>query len=123
MSFRSIAMLVGLDKRSVRKFAKAPTLPEYAYRRGAARPRQLDPYKAYIVGCWQRGCYRGCHNATQIWREMIKQGYKGGRTSVKDFARELRIEYQHFDRQDNRDKRSYNQVASCPSQRGDGTHV
>jgi transposase len=104
LSYRAIAARVGLYKKTVRKFAMAPAFPEYAYRRGASRPCQLDPYKAYIVECWQRGC----HNSAQIWREIVEQGYKGGWTSVKDFARELRLQYQHFDRQDNRDNRNGN---------------
>jgi transposase len=98
LSFRAIAVRVGLDKKTVRKFVMAPAFPEYAYRRGAVHPRQLDLYKVYIMDCWQGGC----HNAAQIWREMVKQGYRGGRTSVRDFAKELRLHYQHFDRQDNR---------------------
>lgn len=110
LSYRAIAARVGLDKKTVRKFVLAPAFPEYAYRRGTVRPCQLDPYKAYIVECWQRGC----HNSAQIWREMVEQGYKGGRTSVKDFAKELRLQHQHFDRQDNRDRCDDNQSALCP---------
>jgi hypothetical protein len=46
----------------------------------------LDAFKPYILQRWNEGC----HNATQLYREIQPQGYVGKITIVRDFVRQLR---------------------------------
>jgi transposase len=46
----------------------------------------LDAFKPYILKRWNEGC----HNATQLFREIQPQGYAGKITIVRDFAHQLR---------------------------------
>jgi transposase len=47
---------------------------------------QLDPYQAYLLERWNEGC----HNAVQLQREMVAQGYPGSITQVRDYVARLR---------------------------------
>ncbi len=73
---RAIAERVGLSRKTVRKYLEADAFPEQKQRRVA--PGQLVPYLSYLRQRWDEGC----HNATQLWRELQEQGYRGGRTTV-----------------------------------------
>src|SRR5690606_13706328 len=50
------------------------------------RPSILDPYRDYILARWAEGC----HTAAELYREIVRQGYPGSRTIVKDFVATLR---------------------------------
>jgi transposase len=62
------------------------TLPLPA-RRGV-RTSKLTPYKPYLLERWNAGC----HNASQLLREIEPQGYDGGCTILRTFVAELRVQ-------------------------------
>src|SRR5690606_38808754 len=74
----------GIDRRTVRKYLDAPQCPHPKPR--GRRPSILDPYRDYILARWAEGC----HNAAELYREIVRQGYPGSRTIVKDFVATLR---------------------------------
>jgi transposase len=76
MSKRAIAREVGLDIKTVRKFLSSDGFPERAPRRTRSR---ADPYVDYLRRRWAEGC----RNATQLWREVKAQGYRGGVARVR----------------------------------------
>lgn len=73
----AIARVLGLDRRTVRKFARAPVFPERALRARAASP--LDAVRPYLATRAAAGCW----NAMQIWRELVADGCKGSYRSVQ----------------------------------------
>ena len=83
-NIRAIAQHLNLTRRTVRKFALAPTFPERKER--AARPGQLDKYKDHLLKRWQEGC----HNAVLLTAEIRQQGYQGGYTMVGEYLTLLR---------------------------------
>jgi len=46
----------------------------------------IAPYEDYILGRWEQGC----RNATQIWREIVEQGYPGAYKNVVRITRYLK---------------------------------
>jgi len=83
-SIRAVAARLGIDRRTVRKYLDAPQCPHPKPR--GRRPSILDPYRDYILARWAEGC----HNAAELYREIVRQGYPGSRTIVKDFVATLR---------------------------------
>jgi transposase len=81
---RAIAGRLGISKKTVQRFLHATAFPE---RRTPARRRsRLDPYKPYLLERW----HGGCHNGAQLWREIQRRGYAGGRSILRDFLAQLR---------------------------------
>jgi transposase len=70
-SCRAIAARVGLGQRTVQRWLQAGRFPER--RRRSERPGQAAPYAAYLRDRWAQGC----HNATQLHRELRARGYTG----------------------------------------------
>ena len=83
MSLKAIAAQMGLDRKTVRKYVTAETLPE---RQPRVRFSILEPYKEHLIQRWQQG---GC-NVRQLFREIQQQGYPGGLGVVAQFMAELR---------------------------------
>jgi transposase len=79
-SLRTIAAATGLAKGTVMKFVRVGSFPELQPR--APRRTQLTPFLGYLRERWAAGC----HNATQLWRELRAAGYTGGRAVVKDLS-------------------------------------
>lgn len=84
VSKSEIARRLNLDWRTVDKYIKADECPVYA--RSHKRPSILDPYMDYMRQRWESGC----HNATQIWREIRKLGFGGARRTVAEWATKRR---------------------------------
>jgi transposase len=76
-SHSAIAAKTGKDRRTVRQYLQADAFPEPKQRQ--RRPGQLAPFHAYLEQRWQAGC----HNATQLWREIRAQGFRGACSAVK----------------------------------------
>jgi transposase len=76
LSKRAIARQVGLDARTVRRYVDAGTFPEMAQRRKG--PSILDPYLPYLQQRWTEGQ----HNASQLFRDIRGQGYRGCQSMV-----------------------------------------
>jgi transposase len=85
VSIRSIAKVMKMSRMTVYKYIQADCFPE----RAASRPRSsaLNKYLSYIHRRWAEGC----NNATQIWREIARQGYKGEEAMVRRYVGRLRI--------------------------------
>jgi len=79
-----IARRTGYDRKTVRKYASAKTVPKPKPR--APKPSKLDPHKEYI----QNRLSEYPLSAARIYREIQEQGYAGGYTIVKDYIRKIR---------------------------------
>jgi len=80
LSKREISRRLKLHRRTVNKYIKADECPMYP--KGVKRGSKLDPYMGYIQQRWESGC----HNATQIWRELCELGFNGSRGLVASWA-------------------------------------
>lgn len=84
-SIQGIARELGMGRRTVRHYlassepppARSPPPPP-----GLTSPR-LRPYAGYLQGRWQAGC----HNISQLFREIKAQGYPGSRTLLDQALR------------------------------------
>lgn len=85
-SQRAIGREVGLSRVTVRKFIEAEIFPERAARAKAAS--KIDPFMEKIKELWASGC----HNAAEIWRELLAQGFAGTSDLVRRCVREWRAE-------------------------------
>jgi transposase len=75
-SLPTIATRVGLGPRTVQRWLQAGHFPERQRRR--ERPGQAAPFAPYLRERWAQGC----HNATQLYRELRERGYRGCYGSV-----------------------------------------
>src|SRR5438552_14718493 len=50
------------------------------------RPSLIDPYERYVISRWQEGY----HNGSQLYRELIAQGYKGSPKAMYNYLATLR---------------------------------
>jgi len=82
----AIAQQMQLDPHTIRKFLRAQAFPERKPRVPSRQPGVLTPYQRYLRCRW----VHGCHNARQLWQEVIERGYSGSYTTVKDFVKQLR---------------------------------
>jgi len=80
VSIRGIARRLKMSRVTIRKYIEAETCPMYP--EGVKRGSKLDPYMSYIQQRWEAGC----HNATQIWRELRELGFHGSRGLVASWA-------------------------------------
>lgn len=78
-SIQTIAKHFGMHRRTVRLFISAQTYPELAPR--PLRGSMLDRHIPYLERRWQEGC----HNATQLWRELKTQGHQVSRPNVSRY--------------------------------------
>ena len=76
ISQRTIAKRVGIHRGTVAKYLHAGTLPERAARVYASK---TDPHVDFLRKRWAEGC----HNAAQLARELVAQGFKGSYCSVR----------------------------------------
>ena len=79
-SKREIQRQLQISWRTVDKYLAADTCPLYT--RGRLRPSMLTPWLPYLEERWQAGYT----NATQLWREIEAQGFKGSRGLVARWA-------------------------------------
>jgi transposase len=80
-TFQAIAQQVGLHRKTVAQYVHADRFPVWA------RPRSvLDPYKPYLLACWNQGCRTGM----RLYEEIQRQGYRGGRSTVLGYFTQLR---------------------------------
>lgn len=81
---RAIARSIGLSRQTVRKYIRADVFPELAKRKN--RANRLSPFMDYLRQRWADGC----HNPSQLWREIRKLGFKGTDSVVRYHLREWR---------------------------------
>lgn len=82
-SIRRIALLLGLERKTVRGWLRSGQLPSW---RKPPRGSLLDPYRDHLHRRWTEGC----RNATQLWREIRDLGFAGRSGMVRDWATRLR---------------------------------
>lgn len=75
-----IAKHLSISRSTVRRFQQAAEFPERGRWRRA--PSMLDPYLSHLQARWTSGC----HNASQLWREVRALGYPGTRKQVERWA-------------------------------------
>jgi len=76
---RRIARRLGIARNAVRRWLRAGEAPVY---RRAPGSSALDRHLEYVEQRW----VEGCHNSTQLWRELRDQGFKGGYDIVRRWA-------------------------------------
>jgi transposase len=80
-TFQAIAQQVGLHRKTVAQYVRADRFPV------RARPRSvLDPYKPYLLACWNQGCRTGM----RLYEDIQRQGYRGRRSTVLGYFTQLR---------------------------------
>jgi transposase len=81
---QAISQQLGVCTKTVRRYLNR-SLPLAPLRR-SRRIRLLDPYKSYLLERWNSGC----HNASQLLREIQQQGFAGQFSIVREFVSKLR---------------------------------
>lgn len=104
LSIRKISRRLKLSRITVRKYIKAETCPMYP--EGVTRGSKLAFYIDYIQQRWDTGC----HNASQIWRELRQLGFDGSQGLVARWAAKERVKLPSTDTQD-----IQSSVSSCTS--------
>ncbi|MDQ0408758.1 ISL3 family transposase [Streptomyces sp. NPDC000349] len=84
-SYSSMSRELGLDRRTVRKYARARTWQE-VMRRPPRKPSTLDPYLNYLQQRWDEGE----HSAKILHQELQTKGYLGHYQRVKMAVAPLR---------------------------------
>ncbi|MDI2127602.1 ISL3 family transposase [Yinghuangia seranimata] len=78
-SYNSAARELGLNWRTVRKYAAAATWQDVVRRRRPRTPTALDPYLGYLRQRWEEGE----HSAKVLHEELTAKGYTGHYQRVK----------------------------------------
>ncbi|MFF4020688.1 ISL3 family transposase [Streptomyces sp. NPDC001843] len=79
LSLSATARELGLNRRTVGKYARAATWQECIRRTPPRRPTSLDPYLDYLRQRWEEGE----HTATVLHQEIVAKGYRGHYQRVK----------------------------------------
>jgi transposase len=80
----TIAQQLKLSRTTVYRYLSMSAVPERS--RHPRRASILDPFVDYLSQRWRAGC----RNASQLWREIKRQGYPGTRKQVMEWAYERR---------------------------------
>lgn len=83
-SIRAIARHLQMSRMTVYRYLSLSRFPERAARKG--QPSILDPFVDYLSQRWRAGC----RNASQLWREIRKQGFPGTPKRVAQWVYERR---------------------------------
>jgi transposase len=85
VSQREIGRQLGLSTNTIAKYIAMENCSFYpeGVKRG---PSKLDAFLDYLTQRW----HAGCHNGTQLWREIRAQGFGGSRPLVSRWAAEQR---------------------------------
>jgi len=75
-----IARRCGLGVRTIRRWIRAHGFPE---RQSTPRTTKVDRHCEYLRQRWQEGC----HNASQLWRELRERGFTGQSALVRNWIR------------------------------------
>ncbi|MCZ4612106.1 ISL3 family transposase [Streptomyces sp. Lzd4kr] len=79
ISLNAAAHQLGLNRRTVGKYARAATWQECVRRSRPRRPTSLDPYLEYLRQRWEEGE----HTAKVLHQEIVAKGYRGHYQRVK----------------------------------------
>lgn len=84
VKINTISQRLGLDRKTVRRYAHATTAEELIQPRPRRRS-ELTHYQAYLAARWAEGC----NNAQTLRDEVAARGYQGSRKSVRRFLNSL----------------------------------
>lgn len=84
MKNAQVARELGIHRHTVEKYLAFKTPPER--RHFTKKVSAIAPYEDYILGRWEQGC----HNATQLHKEISEQGYPGAYQNVWRITRYLK---------------------------------
>jgi transposase len=84
-TIKGIATKFRMHRRTVRLFLNADECPQRAPPR--RRPNKLAAYLPYLKQRWTEGC----HNASELWREIKAQGYAGSESALRHLVAEWRL--------------------------------
>ncbi len=84
-SISRIAALLGADRKTVRRWLR---LGQASAWRQPQRGSMLDGHKPFLDRRWTEGC----HNAAQLWRELVSLGFAGRPEIVRGWATRRRRE-------------------------------
>lgn len=76
-TIRGIARKFKMHRRDVRQLIHADECPQRAVAK--KRGSKLNKYLPYLRERWEQGC----HNATELWREITAQGFRGADSLVR----------------------------------------
>lgn len=85
VNLANIARQVGTSRQTVYRYLQMDQPPE---RRSPRRTRThlLEPFKPYLIKRWNDGC----RNASDLYREIVEDGYTASMANVTRFIRKLR---------------------------------
>jgi transposase len=85
-----IARDLGKERKTIRRYLARPAPPPAPYvvspRPGGLRSPTLQPYLSYLQDRWQAGCT----NVSQLFRELVAQGYPGSCSLLREALRPWR---------------------------------
>ena len=76
--------MLGIERKTVRRFLRSGQFPERG--KPKRKPGEVEQFREYLEQRWKQGC----HNATQLWREIRDRGYSGCRGKVARLVSTLR---------------------------------
>jgi transposase len=79
VSIKRIAALIGIERKTVRRWLSAASA---ALWRKKPHPGGLAPYQDHLDRRWTEGC----HDAAQLWRELVASGFSGRPGTVRQWA-------------------------------------
>ena len=91
MSKSEISRMLGVDRKTVSKYADSDQSPEYT--KSVKRKHKIDPYREYIK---QRLEQYPTLSINRIYQEILAQGYLGKKTMVRDFVSEIKGEKEYL---------------------------
>ncbi|MEV8099832.1 ISL3 family transposase [Kitasatospora sp. NPDC085879] len=81
-----IAEVLGLDRKTVRRYAHADTPEAASLGTGSRRYGQIHAYTPYLHRRWNEGCT----DAARLHTEIVERGYLGSKRSVRRHLQEIR---------------------------------
>lgn len=81
-----IAKALGLDRKTVRRYAHAGTPEEASLGTGAGRYGQIHAYSPYLYRRWNEGCT----DAARLHAEITELGYRGSKRTVRRHLEQVR---------------------------------
>jgi transposase len=85
-SISGISRSLRLDRKTVRRFARAATVEELLIKQRDGRPGPLERFKPYLCERWNQGCT----TATVLLAEIREQGYTGSYPALTCYLRPFR---------------------------------
>ena len=84
MTISDIARITGHDRKTIRAILNGPVSPPPQRRR--TRAKKLDPFVPYL----ERRIEEGVLNCNKLFDEIRRQGYQGGKSTLKYFVQPYR---------------------------------